>query len=190
MLLLINEVIGRAPDYDATGLVGRPLNAVLDWCMGTPAGFAAFRSDAINAMFRKSCGSGATSSAAPIALRAERFAAGWMCDSAKKATRSSSSSTTRRQVLGFHVVERLLHQAIQAGRPADRGPRRPVRYRQRLRIDAVRDQDEREAARPVLGQVPALFAARHAGQRPIGRAVRRRDGVPGIPQRVQLSPLA
>ena len=43
MLLLINEVIGRAPEYNETGLVGVPLNAVLDWCMGTPAGFAAFR---------------------------------------------------------------------------------------------------------------------------------------------------
>ena len=53
MLLLINEVIGRAPEYNETGLVGVPLNAVLDWCMGTPAGFAAFRHDAINATFRK-----------------------------------------------------------------------------------------------------------------------------------------
>ena len=52
LLLLISEVIGRAPEYNETGMVGVPLNAVLDWCMGTTAGFAAFRNDAINAAFR------------------------------------------------------------------------------------------------------------------------------------------
>jgi phosphatidylserine decarboxylase len=53
MLRLINEVIRRAPEYNDTGLEGVPLNAVLDWCMGTPAGFAAFRHEPINAMFGK-----------------------------------------------------------------------------------------------------------------------------------------
>jgi phosphatidylserine decarboxylase len=53
MLTLINEVLTHAPDYDTTALVGTPLNAILDWAMGTPAGFAAFRNDAINAMIKK-----------------------------------------------------------------------------------------------------------------------------------------
>jgi phosphatidylserine decarboxylase len=53
MLALINEVLTYAPEYDTTALVGAPLNAILDWAMGTPAGFAAFRNDAINAMFKK-----------------------------------------------------------------------------------------------------------------------------------------
>jgi phosphatidylserine decarboxylase len=53
MLMLINEVLTQAPDYNPTALVGTPLNAILDWAMGTPAGFAAFRNDAINAMFKK-----------------------------------------------------------------------------------------------------------------------------------------
>ncbi len=53
MLRLINAVLTRAPAFDETALVGVPLNAILDWCMGTPAGFAAFRHDAINAMFKK-----------------------------------------------------------------------------------------------------------------------------------------
>src|SRR5262249_44140142 len=34
MLLLINEIIGRAPEYDESGVVAVPLNAMLDWCMG------------------------------------------------------------------------------------------------------------------------------------------------------------
>ncbi|HWK16346.1 MAG TPA: phosphatidylserine decarboxylase family protein [Solirubrobacteraceae bacterium] len=53
MLALINEVLTRAPEYNTTALVGAPLNAVIDWAMGTPAGFAAFRTEAINAMFKK-----------------------------------------------------------------------------------------------------------------------------------------
>lgn len=53
MLCLINEVLTEAPGFDETALVGVPLNAILDWCMGTPAGYAAFRDDKINAMLRK-----------------------------------------------------------------------------------------------------------------------------------------
>lgn len=53
MLCLINQVLTEAPGYDETAMVGVPLNAILDWCMGTPAGFAAFRDDKINAMLRK-----------------------------------------------------------------------------------------------------------------------------------------
>src|SRR5580692_6630058 len=53
LLMLFNEVLTQAPDYNTTALVGTPLNAILDWAMGTPAGFAAFRNDAINAMIKK-----------------------------------------------------------------------------------------------------------------------------------------
>lgn len=53
LLCLINEVLTEAPSYDETILVGTPLNAILDWSMGTPAGLAAFRDDRVNAMLRK-----------------------------------------------------------------------------------------------------------------------------------------
>jgi phosphatidylserine decarboxylase len=49
LLTLIDEVVRHAPAFDTTALVGTPLNAVLDWSMGTPAGFAAFRHPPINA---------------------------------------------------------------------------------------------------------------------------------------------
>lgn len=52
MLSLINEVIGQAPAFDTTALVGTPLNAILDWSMATPAGFAAFRHPPINTALR------------------------------------------------------------------------------------------------------------------------------------------
>ncbi len=56
MLSLINAVLTHAPEFNTTALVGCPLNAILDWSMGTPAGFAAFRYPAINAMFKKILG--------------------------------------------------------------------------------------------------------------------------------------
>jgi len=34
-------------------MVATPLAAILDWTMGTPAGFAAFRDRRINAMLKK-----------------------------------------------------------------------------------------------------------------------------------------
>ncbi len=56
MLAVIDAVIGQAPAYDESALVGTPLNAVLDWVMGTPAGFAAFRLPAVNASLREILG--------------------------------------------------------------------------------------------------------------------------------------
>lgn len=53
LLLSINELLTRAPDFDEDNLVGTPLTAILDRCMGTPAGYEAFRHDAINGMFKK-----------------------------------------------------------------------------------------------------------------------------------------
>jgi phosphatidylserine decarboxylase len=87
MLRLIDEVIHRAPEYNETGFVGVPLHAVIDCCMATPAGFAAFRNDAINAAFRRIlkawceflCG---TQSLYVINDSPQ----GWKCPSARKAT--------------------------------------------------------------------------------------------------------
>ena len=53
MLRLINEVLTMAPEFGEDALVMTPLGAILDWAMGTPAGFAAFRDTRINAMFGK-----------------------------------------------------------------------------------------------------------------------------------------
>jgi phosphatidylserine decarboxylase len=53
MLSLMNALLSHAPEFDTTALVGCPLNAILDWSMGTPAGFAAFRYPAINATLKK-----------------------------------------------------------------------------------------------------------------------------------------
>ena len=53
MVRLINEVLTMAPEFGESALVATPLGAILDWAMGTPAGFAAFRDPRINAMLKK-----------------------------------------------------------------------------------------------------------------------------------------
>jgi phosphatidylserine decarboxylase len=87
MLRLIDAVIGRAPEYNETGLVGVPPNAVLDWCMGTPAGFSAFRHEAINGMFRKILRGWCDFLSSPASLHALNDSPrGWKCASAREST--------------------------------------------------------------------------------------------------------
>ena len=52
LLRLINEVLGMAPEFGEQN-VTLPLTAILDWTMGTSAGFAAYRDDQLNQMIRK-----------------------------------------------------------------------------------------------------------------------------------------
>jgi phosphatidylserine decarboxylase len=52
LLRLINEVLTMAPEFGGA-MVATPLGAILDWTMGTPAGFAAFRDPRINAMLKR-----------------------------------------------------------------------------------------------------------------------------------------
>ena len=53
LLRLINEVLTMAPEFGESAMVATPLGAILDWTMGTPAGFAAFRDPRINAILKK-----------------------------------------------------------------------------------------------------------------------------------------
>ncbi len=53
MLQLLNSIMTKAPEYNKTQLVGFPINAILDWSMGTEGGYAAFLNDKVNAMLKK-----------------------------------------------------------------------------------------------------------------------------------------
>ncbi|KAH0541560.1 hypothetical protein FGG08_003972 [Glutinoglossum americanum] len=53
MLMLFNRIMTRAPEFSENALVGFPINAILDWPMGTGSGFAAFLNDKVNMQFRK-----------------------------------------------------------------------------------------------------------------------------------------
>ncbi len=52
LLRLINEVLTMAPEFGGH-MVFTPLGAILDWTMGTRAGFAAYRDPRVNAMIKK-----------------------------------------------------------------------------------------------------------------------------------------
>jgi phosphatidylserine decarboxylase len=54
LVRMINEVLTMAPEFGSqSSMVATPLGAILDWTMGTPAGFAAYRDPRINAMLKK-----------------------------------------------------------------------------------------------------------------------------------------
>jgi len=53
MISLINHILTTSPEYNDTELVGFPINTILNWTMGVPAGAAAFRNERVNNMFRK-----------------------------------------------------------------------------------------------------------------------------------------
>lgn len=53
MLRLFNLIIEEAPEFIEGEGVGFPINAILDWPMGTDAGFSAFLNPKVNAMFKK-----------------------------------------------------------------------------------------------------------------------------------------
>ncbi|KAK1217177.1 hypothetical protein PQX77_020185 [Marasmius sp. AFHP31] len=53
MLRLFNYIITTAPKYEKSALLGFPINAILDWPMGTPAGLAMFCDPRVNEMFKK-----------------------------------------------------------------------------------------------------------------------------------------
>lgn len=48
LLLVLNRIIQRAPEFNTEGLVGTPINAVLDYPMGTKAGYVIFNDPKIN----------------------------------------------------------------------------------------------------------------------------------------------
>jgi len=53
MLKLINQILTQAPEYNKTDLVGFPINAIVNWAMGTPAGAAAFLNPKVNRQLKK-----------------------------------------------------------------------------------------------------------------------------------------
>ena len=54
MFLLVNYIMTRwAPRYNEYGLVGFPINVILNWSMGTTNGYAAFLNEKANAHWKK-----------------------------------------------------------------------------------------------------------------------------------------
>lgn len=53
MLSVMNEILTTTPIFNETGVVGFPINAILDYSMGTEGGFAAFLHPKVNAALKK-----------------------------------------------------------------------------------------------------------------------------------------
>ncbi len=53
LLQLLNHILTTAPEFDKTVMVGCPINAILDWSMGTKAGFAVFLNERVNRQLKK-----------------------------------------------------------------------------------------------------------------------------------------
>lgn len=53
MLRVLNRILTIAPEFNKTGLVGFPINAVIDWPMGTPAGTTVFLDEKVNRQLKK-----------------------------------------------------------------------------------------------------------------------------------------
>ena len=53
MLRLLNCIMIRAPEFNKMGLVCFPINAILDWSMGTTGGYAAFLNKSVNHYLKK-----------------------------------------------------------------------------------------------------------------------------------------
>lgn len=53
MLQMINAIMTKAPEFNSSGLVGLPINAILDWSMGTTGGFAAFLNQKVNVQLKR-----------------------------------------------------------------------------------------------------------------------------------------
>jgi phosphatidylserine decarboxylase len=86
MLRLINEVLTMAPEYSEDAMVVLPLGAILDWTMGTPAGFAAFRDGRVNAMLKKILGVWRDFLSGPDSRYVLNDSpAGWQCEAARQA---------------------------------------------------------------------------------------------------------
>jgi phosphatidylserine decarboxylase len=85
LLRLINEVLTMAPEF-GDSMVMTPLGAILDWTMGTPAGFAAYRDPRINEMLKKILTAWcAFLDSAESLYVLNDSPSGWKCDEAQQA---------------------------------------------------------------------------------------------------------
>jgi len=75
-----------APEFGEETMVATPLGAILDWTMGTPAGFSAFRDPRINAMLKQILTAWCKFLSSGDSLYVLNDSpSGWKCDEARRA---------------------------------------------------------------------------------------------------------
>lgn len=87
---LIDRIIDQAPEYmqpgaKGRGLIGFPINAILDWCMGTQAGYSFFLHKEVNSCLNKILGRWCEYLNSPESLSVLNTGEeGWLCPAAIK----------------------------------------------------------------------------------------------------------
>ena len=91
LMVLINHVMTYAPPFSNSDLVGCPLNALLDWPMCMPSGFALFRMPALNAQLKRVLNFWCSYLSGPYSRTYLNInpPEGWFCPDAIKATNMS-----------------------------------------------------------------------------------------------------
>jgi phosphatidylserine decarboxylase len=86
MLRILDHVLSTAPEFSAAGMVGCPINAILDFPMITPAGLAAFLSPKLNRVLKKVLAAWAQFLDSQASLYVlNETPTGWLCPAALKA---------------------------------------------------------------------------------------------------------
>ena len=86
LLKILDHLLTAAPEFGMNGMVGCPINAVLDFLMITPAGQAAFLSPKLNRMLKKVLAAWAQFLDSPASLYVlNETATGWLCPAALNA---------------------------------------------------------------------------------------------------------
>ena len=166
LLRLMNEVLTMAPEFGSE-MVALPLNAILDWTMGTPAGFAAYRDRRINAMLEKILTVWCEFLSSDDSLYVLNDSpSGWMSAEAQRAVGIEQFEyDPQDEHWGFASWNDFFTRRFkEEARPVDSPEGRPG-DRERVRVAALRHQQRRPAARSRLDQESAIFAGGHAGQR-------------------------
>jgi phosphatidylserine decarboxylase len=86
LLIVLDHIMQEPPEFNTTGLVGFPINAILNWPMATEAGFAAFNDPRVNqAIERILCDWGKfLASPASCKYLTDESPRGWFCEEARR----------------------------------------------------------------------------------------------------------
>jgi phosphatidylserine decarboxylase len=89
MLRVLNHLLSTAPSWsnfsESVGLVGLPINALLDWPMGTKSGFAVFLDPKVNAMLKKVLNAWKEYLESPASVGVlDENSSGWFSDTGRK----------------------------------------------------------------------------------------------------------
>jgi phosphatidylserine decarboxylase len=185
LLRLINEVLTMAPEFGQSAMVATPLGAILDWTMGTPAGFAAFRDPRINAMLKKILTAWCKFLSKKDSLYVLNDSpSGWKCAAAQKAVGIEQyEHDPEDEHWGFASWNDFFTRRFKDCQRPIASPDDDKVIVSACESTPYGIATDVPAPRSLLDQEPTVFASGHVGQRRVGRSVHRRNRLSGLSQR-------